>query len=271
MGKGKVEKFLDVLKGAAVGVIPGFMVGGPIGAAGGALAGGSLSYLGADHTESDRRDLMAAAKELDGYSKLSAIDKKTKKRILGLVKKYPYLSNPESITKIASGDLSALQQAIPDRSPGSSGSGNTQTFNKYTPDQQAAMGSFLKKGMSGLDQFQPNFGDIESAARKGFSEQTIPGIAERFTKMGAQKSNAFGQQLGAAGADLESNLGLMRQQFGNENRNFFGSLSKMGLEPQIETLYTPGNESFGQKLLGNLISPDMLKAGIGLAAKHYGF
>jgi hypothetical protein len=45
-----------------------------------------------------------------------------------------------------------------------------------------------------------------------FNQQTVPGLAERFSGMGGQRSNAFGQQLGAGGADLMQNLEALREQ-----------------------------------------------------------
>ena len=56
---------------------------------------------------------------------------------------------------------------------------------------------------------------FEAPFLRQFQEQTIPGIAERFSGLGAQSSSAFQQSLGAAGAGLQENLAAMgatRQQ-----------------------------------------------------------
>lgn len=51
---------------------------------------------------------------------------------------------------------------------------------------------------------------------KQFEQQTVPGIAERFAGAGAQggalSSSGFGQALGGAGADLQSQLAGMKSQ-----------------------------------------------------------
>jgi len=88
-----------------------------------------------------------------------------------------------------------------------------ETFNQYTPEQQAAFSQILQQALSGIGQNKFDFAPIENQARQGFAEQTIPGIAERFSKLGAQKSSAFGQQLGAAGAGLEGNLAAQKQGY----------------------------------------------------------
>lgn len=66
--------------------------------------------------------------------------------------------------------------------------------------------------------------NFEAPYRQEFEQQTVPGLAERFAGMGAQggalSSSGFGQALGAAGANLQTNLaqlksGLQRQSIGD--------------------------------------------------------
>lgn len=77
---------------------------------------------------------------------------------------------------------------------------------------------------------------FEAPLMRQFQEKTIPGIAERFSGMGsgAQSSSAFGQQLGAAGAGLQENLGALR-----------GGLQMQALGPLMQMLQQAmGNRSF---------------------------
>ncbi len=67
-----------------------------------------------------------------------------------------------------------------------------------------------------LEQFQKPY-------MREFQEQTVPGLAERFSSLGARNSSAFGQALGSAGASLAERLaslaggiGMQRQQMGQE-------------------------------------------------------
>lgn len=142
-----------------------------------------------------------------------------------------------------------------------------ETFNQYTPEQQAALSQALRYSLAGLGQNQFDFSPIESQARRGFAEKTIPGIAERFSALGAQRSSAFGQQLGAAGAGLESDLAAMKQNYNLQQQQALQNLLGIGLKPQFESLYRPGQEGFGSKLgnkLGeNLLNPDLWSKGIG--------
>ncbi len=57
---------------------------------------------------------------------------------------------------------------------------------------------------------------FEAPLMRQFKEQIIPGLAERFSGMGAgsQSSSAFQQALGGAGADLAERLGSLRGQLG---------------------------------------------------------
>lgn len=56
----------------------------------------------------------------------------------------------------------------------------------------------LNEGLGKFDlgQYKFDFNPIAQEARTNFAQQTIPSIAERFSGLGAQKSSAFGQQLG---------------------------------------------------------------------------
>lgn len=97
------------------------------------------------------------------------------------------------------------------------------------PQQQTLLSQLLgsMQGQSGNIQQQPTFqagqsylqkilgGDteaFEAPVLRQFREQTIPGIAERFSGLGsgAQSSSAFQQALGGAGADLGERLGALR-------------------------------------------------------------
>jgi len=91
-----------------------------------------------------------------------------------------------------------------------------------------------------FQQIQPiGIGGIEQQARQDFAQKTLPGIAERFTAAGGQRSSAFQQQLGQAGADLETQLAALRQE---EARRQQG----LGLQ------YGLAGQQLGQQRLGTL-------------------
>jgi hypothetical protein len=107
-----------------------------------------------------------------------------------------------------------------------------------------AMGSgmgFLQNILSG------DTSKFEAPLMRQFNEQTVPGLAERFSGAGAgaQSSGAFGQQLGAAGAGLSENLGALR---GGLQMQALGPLMQMlqtgmGAKP-FETMYKPETQGF---------------------------
>lgn len=67
-----------------------------------------------------------------------------------------------------------------------------------------------------LDPNSQAYGDFEAPYRTQFNEQTLPMIAERFAGAGANSgalsSSGFGQALGGAGAQFESNLAGLKEQ-----------------------------------------------------------
>lgn len=129
----------------------------------------------------------------------------------------------------------------------------TQQFQNFSPDQQNVLGQLLG-GASGqlpqafeflnniLSQDPEAMANFEAPARRAFEEQTIPSIAERFTGQGAQKSSAFGQQLGKAGESLEEGLASQRSQLGFNALSQLQQLLGSGLTPQSENLFRPGTQ-----------------------------
>lgn len=116
-------------------------------------------------------------------------------------------------------------------------------FQKFTPEQQNVLSQILQMGLGGVKEgldFQP----IEDRARTQFKEQTIPTIAERFTSMGAQRSSAFPQILGQAGAGLEESLAQMKSQHGLQRAGQLQGLLGMGLTPQFDTVYKEEGPGF---------------------------
>lgn len=62
-----------------------------------------------------------------------------------------------------------------------------------------------------------------------FNQQTVPGLLERFTGAGGQRSSAFGQQLGAGGSDLMQALEALREQSQLQEANINqGRLGQLG-------------------------------------------
>ena len=93
-------------------------------------------------------------------------------------------------------------------------------------------------------------GEFEAPYRQQFESQTIPGIAERFAGAnpmgGALSSSGFGQALGGAGAQLQSQLaglhGALRQGAASSLMGQFNNLANLGLGTRtFENIYQPGS------------------------------
>lgn len=136
-----------------------------------------------------------------------------------------------------------------------------QQLPSYTPQQQNIM-SQLSGGAAAqlpqafqylqsiLSQDPEMMKQFEAPMMRQFEEQTIPGIAERFTGMDAQKSSAFGQQLGAAGAGLQENLAAQRAQMGPQAIQQLMQMLQGGMGKQFENVYSPRQSGFLENLLG---------------------
>lgn len=220
--------------GAAIGsIVPG--IGTAIGAGVGGLAGLLGSYLGSDETN------QAAMKQQKQQQALQA------------------KQNPKGSAGF-----------IPSQQPSSFLGGQKaglETYNMYTPEQQQAFNQVLAQALSGLGKNQFDFAPIENQARKNFNEVTIPGIAERFAGMNALKSSAFNQSLGQAGAGLESELAAMKQNYNLTQQQALQNLLGIGLKPQFESLYRPGQAGFGESLLSSLATPGNIAGGLSAAVE----
>lgn len=130
-----------------------------------------------------------------------------------------------------------------------------------TPEQQSALMQLLQQGLTGVQNPTAGFEPIAEYARTQFQQQTVPSIAERFSGLGAQRSSAFGQQLGAAGAGLEQGLAAQKAQFGQQNLGQLLNMLQLALRPQFENIYRPGQAGFLESLVAGLINSGGQAAG----------
>ncbi len=136
----------------------------------------------------------------------------------------------------------------------------------YTPGQRGLLKGDIKQAkqlqkggygdaMSLLQQYLNPQSDIyqnfEKPYLQEFEQQTIPGLAERFAGMGAMggglSSSGFGQALGAAGSNLQTQLAQMKQQYQRQSINDllgqYNQLANRGLGAKsFENVYDPGTQ-----------------------------
>lgn len=129
--------------------------------------------------------------------------------------------------------------------------GGFDQLQNFDPDQLAALQQLLQGGLEQVQNPYGGFEPIQQEATRQFQQETVPGLAERFSSMGAgaQRSSAFGQQLGAAGAGLSSQLAALRSQYGMQNRAQGLQQAGIGLTPRFQYAQRQGS----QGLLGGLL------------------
>jgi len=86
------------------------------------------------------------------------------------------------------------------------------------------------------------FAQYEAPALRQFNEQIIPGIAERFTGMGAggRGSSAFNNASAMAGARLSENLAAQRANLRGGAMNQLQGWGQIAQQPQFENIYMRG-------------------------------
>lgn len=130
---------------------------------------------------------------------------------------------------------------------------------EQTPTMNPQQMQLLQQLLGGLgDTTQSGFGllqnllggdtsKFEAPLMSQFYQSTIPGLAERFTGMGAgsQGSSAFTQALGSAGAGLSEQLGALRGQLGLQGMGQLQGLLGQGLGTKsFESVYRPQSLGF---------------------------
>jgi hypothetical protein len=115
--------------------------------------------------------------------------------------------------------------------------------------------SLLEPGGKGFENFA-------SPYREQFNNKVLPGIAERFAGNGALSSSGFGQALGGASSDFESQLAQafsgMQGEAANSQNNQFNQLGSLGLGTDSFANYEkPGHEGALIKLLSALAKSGM--------------
>ena len=120
-----------------------------------------------------------------------------------------------------------------------------------TPDQDIALQNLSQRIPQGIQNLnlpgsQSNFAPIANEARRNFSQNTIPTLAERFAGLG-RNSSGLQQSLGGAAAHFESQLASAQAQHGLQEQslqsnNLFNSLGAF-LHPQFDYQIAPGQNS----------------------------
>lgn len=116
------------------------------------------------------------------------------------------------------------------------------------------------------------FKEFEAPALRQFNEQVVPGIAERFSGMGAggRKSSAFQSQLATAGSKLSENLSAQRANLKQGAMSQLQGLLGMSMQPQFENVYMQGQQGLMSPLLQGLGSGFGMGGGFGGLAKLLG-
>jgi len=150
--------------------------------------------------------------------------------------------------------------------------GGPRQANNFNPQQKNSQQQILQQLM-GMLQNQQNpqnryegFQGLEDQYRKNFAENTVPGLAERFTQAGGQRSSAFQGAIGRAGSDLNTGLAALKSNYGMQNQGLLNQqlqqLLQFGFKPEFTNYLEESDPGFGasslQILLKNL--PKLLQA-----------
>ena len=132
---------------------------------------------------------------------------------------------------------------------------STYSLPRFTPEQQGILQSVMSQGAQGMQNLpSADFEPIKKMYETQFQQQIVPGLAEQFSGMGSgnQRSSAFQNALGGAGAGLSERLAGMQQQFNMQGRESeIARLMQMlglGAQPQFEQGYQPAGPGFWASL-----------------------
>jgi hypothetical protein len=137
--------------------------------------------------------------------------------------------------------------------------------------------SYLQELLSGSPESTAAF---EAPYKRQFNEEIVPGLAERFSGAGAgsQRSSAFQNALGQAGAGLSERLASLREGlrsgasqqalgYAQQPISNFSGLAGLGLTPSFESFLRPQTGGFLGGLFGGAAQGAGQAGGSALMAK----
>lgn len=133
----------------------------------------------------------------------------------------------------------------------------------YMPSQQQAFNQLLQSGLSSQQNPYEGFDLLKQQIMDQYFNEIVPRLSEQFTGGlgGASSSPQFAKSLQGSAQSLAERLLAHKIGYGQQNRQFGLQQAQMGLTPQYETSYIPGQEGFLSALAGR---------GIPAAASLYG-
>ncbi len=139
------------------------------------------------------------------------------------------------------------------------GGDQEKRFERFTPEQQqitellrnilSGQGDQPQGGLLGSMFGEEGFKSFADPAMRMFQEEIVPGIAEKFSGLGAQRSSGFQQALAKSGENLATRLGEVR---GQQQQGLLGALLSQIMQPQFHTRYEQGGPSMFAQGLGDL-------------------
>lgn len=115
----------------------------------------------------------------------------------------------------------------------------------YGQNQQQGFNQLLQMGMENQQNPYAGFEPIRQQIYDQFYNTILPRLTEQFGSTGgAASSPQFAQTLRSGGQSLANMIGAHQQQYGQQNREFGLRQAQLGLTPQYENSYIPGQEGF---------------------------
>lgn len=142
--------------------------------------------------------------------------------------------------------------------------------NPLFQEGQSYLQSILSQNPEMMKQF-------EAPYMRQFNEEIVPGLAERFSEMGARNSSAFQQAMGQAGAGLSERLATMRANLGMNAAQQGLGYSQVPFMQQLQRATLglgtspfgyqgfEGSPGMGQSILGGVGTGFGKGAGMGMA------
>lgn len=141
-----------------------------------------------------------------------------------------------------------------------------------TPNQEDVYNKLYKRLPNAIENLnlpgsKSSFEPIANQARNNFSQNIIPGLAERFGGMGNNRlqSSGFAKALGGSIADFEGQLAAQQaqhglQEQGLQSNNLYNALGTF-TQPQFDYTIAPGQSSGVRKAAGAIGKPLLKLAG----------
>lgn len=137
-------------------------------------------------------------------------------------------------------------------------------YNQYTPEQQQLLNYLAQSSQQQLQNPYEGFDLLQNQIMDTYNQQILPESLERFNALTGGAPSSFSRQIRAGNQGLAQQLLQHKLAYGQQQKQQALQQAQIGLRPQFETGFVPGQQGFFPSVLGRAIPAGLNLLGLNL-------